>query len=62
MSGKSRTTVTLSGRLRRTSEMFKKYMHVERLSGAYNPEINGLLNGTVYVFPKLDGEIGRAHV
>ena len=37
------------------SKMFKKYMHVERLSGAYNPEINGLLNGTVYVFPKLDG-------
>ena len=37
------------------SKMFKKYMHVERLSGAYNPEINGLLNGTVWVFPKLDG-------
>lgn len=31
---------------------FKKYMHVERL---YTPEVDGILNGTVYVFPKLDG-------
>lgn len=31
---------------------FRKYMHVERL---YNPEVDGILKGTVYVFPKLDG-------
>lgn len=35
--------------------MYRKYMHVERLSGAFNPEINGLLDGEVWVFPKLDG-------
>lgn len=36
-------------------EMYRKYMHVERLSGAFNPEIAGLLEGEVWVFPKLDG-------
>lgn len=35
--------------------MYRKYMHVERLSGAFNPEIAGLLDGQVWVFPKLDG-------
>lgn len=35
--------------------MYRKYMHVERISGAYNSEIDGLLDGEVYVFPKLDG-------
>lgn len=38
-----------------TIEMYRKYMHVERISGAFNPEINGLLTGEVWVFPKLDG-------
>lgn len=31
---------------------FKKYMHVEKLG---RPEVDGLLDGEVYVFPKLDG-------
>ena len=33
---------------------FTKYMHVERLTND-NPEIDGILNGKVYVYPKLDG-------
>ena len=33
---------------------FTKYMHVERLTKD-NAEIDGILEGTVYVFPKLDG-------
>lgn len=33
---------------------FTKYMHVERLTND-NTEIDGILEGTVYVFPKLDG-------
>ena len=32
-----------------------KYMHVERLG---TDEVEGLLNGTVYVFPKIDGTNG----
>lgn len=37
--------------------MFKKYMHVERISSELNSEIDGLLTqgSVVYVFPKLDG-------
>jgi hypothetical protein len=31
---------------------FLKYQHVENLA---SPEVEGLLDGTVYVFPKLDG-------
>ncbi len=31
---------------------FRKYLHVERLS---NLAVSGILNGTCYVFPKLDG-------
>lgn len=33
---------------------FVKYMHIERYE-ENNPEIDGILNGLVYVFPKLDG-------
>lgn len=33
---------------------FVKYMHVERLASD-NPEIDGLLDGRLYIFPKLDG-------
>ena len=33
---------------------FVRYQHVERL-GTPNPEVDGLLNGKVYVFPKIDG-------
>lgn len=33
---------------------FIKYMHVERLD-PFNPEVEGLLDGTVYVQPKIDG-------
>jgi len=33
-----------------------KYMHIERLG---NDEVEGILNGTVYVFPKLDGTNGQ---
>lgn len=36
---------------------FKKYQHVERLSGD-NPEVEGLLNGKVYIQPKIDGTNG----
>ena len=35
--------------------MFKKYMHIERLS---SPETAGLLDGECYIFPKLDGSSG----
>ena len=31
---------------------FRKYQHVERLGSA---EVDGILNGNVYIFPKLDG-------
>lgn len=31
---------------------FRKYMHVERLG---RDEVEGVLNGTCYVFPKIDG-------
>ena len=31
---------------------FKKYQHVERLG---SPEVDGILNGNVYIFSKLDG-------
>ena len=31
---------------------FEKYQHVERLE---SPEVDGILNGDVYIFPKLDG-------
>lgn len=34
----------------------EKYMHVERLG---NSETNGILNGKVYVFSKIDGTSGR---
>lgn len=33
----------------------RKYMHVERLTEANNPEVAGLLEGVVHIFPKLDG-------
>ena len=32
--------------------MENKYTHLERLS---NPEVNGILNGEIYCYPKLDG-------
>lgn len=32
--------------------MFIKYQHLERLG---NQETNGILDGEVYVFPKIDG-------
>lgn len=35
--------------------MFKKYQHVERLE---SDEVSGLLNGTCYIFPKIDGTNG----
>lgn len=31
---------------------FKKYMHIERLG---REEVEGILNGTCYIFPKIDG-------
>lgn len=34
--------------------VFNKYMHVERLTEG-NSEIDGILNGEVYIYPKLDG-------
>ena len=33
---------------------FVKYMHVERLTEG-NTEVDGILNGKVYIYPKLDG-------
>lgn len=36
------------------SMTFKKYMHVERYTESTN-EVRGILNGTVYIYPKLDG-------
>lgn len=35
--------------------MFRKYQHLERLS---SDETEGILSGTIYVFPKLDGANG----
>lgn len=34
---------------------FKKYQHVEKLSTS---EVEGILNGTVYLFYKIDGTNG----
>ena len=38
---------------------FKKYQHVERLG---DPEVEGIGNGLVYIFPKLDGANGSVWV
>ena len=35
--------------------MFKKYQHIERLG---TDETEGILDGLVYVFPKIDGTNG----
>ena len=38
-----------------------KYQHIERLVED-NPEINGILDGTVYIFPKLDGTNAQCYL
>lgn len=40
---------------------YVKYQHIERLVED-NPEIDGILDGTVYIFPKLDGTNAQCYL